>query len=241
MSIKQKIEAPSTLKESTHTTQIAKMTTIRNRFQPLYMDSSSEEETAEPVRSTTPPYYPFPATPTEIAYVKTLDDALKQNEEPNRFRSWTGTETSTRSIEPRTTDSMRFPSFKATSFPRKPVKILSVNSNSDFPSLSTMAAALPSTSEPKVRWKDSFAKKVEDLRVKEEAEDQRTKEEAESQRRQNLFLMNTLAPRFRRRIEDIMQEETEDHDADNVAYYPEEDTFVAEPEEGYDDADDNEQ
>jgi len=220
------------------------MTTIRNRFQPLYMDSSSEEETTEPVRSATPAFAPVPATPAEIAYVKTLDDALKQNEEPNRFRIWTGTETSTRSVEPRTTDSMRFPSFKATPFPRKPIKILSVNSNTDFPSLSTMAAALPSTGEPKVRWKDSFAKKVEDLRLKEEAEGQRAKEDAESQRRQNLFLMNTLAPRFRRRIEDIMQEETEvqEEDQDNVAYYPEEDTFIAEPEEAYDntplDADD---
>jgi hypothetical protein len=201
------------------------------------MDYSSEEETvaaAESHRSTTPLFPPVPATPAEIAYVKTLDMDLKQEQESSRFRNWTATETTTRPVETRPYNSTRFPSFKATPFPRKPVKILSANSNLDFPSLSGLAVALPSTGEPKVHWKDSFAKKVEDLRVKEEAEGQRIKEEADTQRKQNLFLMNTLAPRFRRRIEDIMQEEEvevqEEEGFDDQEYEPEQYAYAEEEE-----------
>lgn len=198
-----------------------------NRFQSLYMDYSSEDEKRE---STTPPFPPTPITPAEAEFVKIADANLKhqQEEPPHRFRNLITTEGSSQT---KTSDPRKFPSFKS----YKPVKILSSSSNTDFPSLGGVAAALPSTGEPKVRWKESFAKKADDMRIKEEAENQRLKEEAESQRKQNLFLMNSLAPRFRRRIEDIMQEETEDQDQDNVAYYPEEDTFIAEPEEAYDD------
>ena len=200
-----------------------------NRFQPLYMDYSSEEETRD---STTPPFPPTPITATEAAYVHALDAKRTHPDVPQqRFQNLTITDGSSQT---KTSDPRKFPSFKS----YKPIKILSSNSNTDFPSLSGLAATLPSNDEPKVRWKESFAKKVDDLRMKEEIENQRLKEEAESQRKQNLFLMNTLAPRFRRRIEDIMQEESaEDHhnDEDNVSYYPEEDTFVPEPEDAYDD------
>jgi hypothetical protein len=101
------------------------------------MDYSSEDEKRE---STTPPFPPTPITPSEAEFVKIADANLKQQQEepPHRFRNLITTESGSQT---KTSDPRKFPSFKS----YKPVKILSSNSNTDFPSLGGVAAAPAAT------------------------------------------------------------------------------------------------